>query len=577
MADEDIKLKVSADTKDAESGLNDLTKKTEAFSKRNEKLFDNFKKTGAMMTGMAAAGVGLIATLGSAVGKMENMQVALNTAFGGDQSAANAAFKTISDFSAKTPYQLEEVMTSFLKLKNMGLDPSVEALTSYGNTASSMGKGLEQMIEAVADAATGEFERLKEFGIKSRVEGDKIKFTFKGVTTEVKNNSEEIQKYLLNIGETDFAGGMEAQSKTLGGMFSTLKDQLYFLAVQLGEPLKKPLKDLIDLVTAFSQKIIDFVKNNPELAQMIGYALLIATAFAGIAGPILILIGLLGSLSIALGVPALTIGLVIAAILALIIIIGLLIIKWDDLKRWILEKALDIQNGIFRYFNEIQDFLTGILDSISLAWTIAWEGMKMYLTEVLTSMYESIVNSLNVIASFFKTLWAGIKTFFITTWNEMKDFVVNTMSVILETINSYIGTVKNAFGTMWDALKSTLTERVGAVVGEIKSMINTIIGMINKAISGLNKLASTAAGLGGVKIPTLPSIPMLAEGGIVNKPTVAMIGEAGPEAVVPLKKGGAGVGSEYNFNFYGPVSSKEVAMEMMDMAVKQFMLHSKTV
>jgi hypothetical protein len=87
-----------------------------------------------------------------------------------------------------------------------------------------MGKGLNDMVEAVADAATGEFERLKEFGIRASSEGDNVKFTFKGVTTTVGKNSKEIEGYLIKLGETNFSGGMKKQSETLAGKFSTLKD-----------------------------------------------------------------------------------------------------------------------------------------------------------------------------------------------------------------------------------------------------------------------------------------------------------------------------------------------------------------
>jgi hypothetical protein len=86
-----------------------------------------------------------------------------------------------------------------------------------------MGKSLDQMIEAVADAATGEFERLKEFGIKAKTEGDRVKFTFQGVTTEVGKNSAEIKAYLEGIGNTKFAGAMSDQINTLNGAISNLR------------------------------------------------------------------------------------------------------------------------------------------------------------------------------------------------------------------------------------------------------------------------------------------------------------------------------------------------------------------
>ena len=183
----------------------------------------------AKLGGAALLGIGgaMTAVGGMALktaAEFETMKTALETSFQGSKAEADAAFDSIKEFTAKTPYGMAEVMGAFIKLKNMGLDPSQRALTAYGDTASAMGKSLNDMVEAVADAATGEFERLKEFGIRAASEGDRVKFTFKGVTTEVGKNSEEIQEYLLQLGETNFAGGMAKQSTTLAGLMSTLKD-----------------------------------------------------------------------------------------------------------------------------------------------------------------------------------------------------------------------------------------------------------------------------------------------------------------------------------------------------------------
>lgn len=142
----------------------------------------------------------------------------------GSTEAAQEAFAQIQEFAKTTPYDLAQVANAFVKLKAMGLDPSEQALTSYGNTAAAMGKSLDQMVEAVADAATGEFERLKEFGIRASSEGDRVKFTFQGVETTVRKNSEAIQGYLLGLGEINFAGQMTARSETLDGALSNLAD-----------------------------------------------------------------------------------------------------------------------------------------------------------------------------------------------------------------------------------------------------------------------------------------------------------------------------------------------------------------
>jgi hypothetical protein len=153
----------------------------------------------------------------------------------GSMEGAGKAMEMLKTFAAETPYGLQQSVEAFIKLKNLGLTPSIEAMRAYGNTASSMGKDLMQMVEAVADATTGEFERLKEFGIKASAEGDKVKFTFAGVSTTVANTSAEIEKYLQNLGNTKFAGAMAEQMKTLNGQWAGLMDNLDALYVAIGQ------------------------------------------------------------------------------------------------------------------------------------------------------------------------------------------------------------------------------------------------------------------------------------------------------------------------------------------------------
>lgn len=118
----------------------------------------------------------------------------------GSAEGASRAFGAIQNFAATTPFDLEQATTAFTKLVNLGLDPSEAALRSFGNTASANGKDLNQLIEAVADASVCEFERIKEFGIKARSEGENVSFTFQGVTTTVRKESAAKEGYLRRLG-----------------------------------------------------------------------------------------------------------------------------------------------------------------------------------------------------------------------------------------------------------------------------------------------------------------------------------------------------------------------------------------
>lgn len=178
--------------------------------------------TAALAAAMAAA-TAATSKLVSVQREFDRLNAGLITVTGSAEAAARA-FAQLEKLAADTPFSLQQVTQAFTKLANYGLNPGAKAIKSYGNTASALGKDLSQMVEAVADAATGEFERLKEFGIKSAKEGDKVAFTFRGTTTAVKNSAQEIENYLMRLGEVDFAGNMDARMKTLDGAISNLGD-----------------------------------------------------------------------------------------------------------------------------------------------------------------------------------------------------------------------------------------------------------------------------------------------------------------------------------------------------------------
>lgn len=195
-------------------------------AKEMESAFDRMagKITGAFSGLLAGVTVAATATkLVEVQRQFDVLNASLVTVTGSSKGAATE-FAWIKEFAAQTPFDLAQVTDAFIKMKAFGLDASEAALRSYGNTASAMGKSLNQMIEAVADAATGEFERLKEFGIRAAKQGDQVTFTFKGVSKTIKMSSEEITKYLKDIGDNDFAGAMAERTKTLDGAISNLGD-----------------------------------------------------------------------------------------------------------------------------------------------------------------------------------------------------------------------------------------------------------------------------------------------------------------------------------------------------------------
>jgi hypothetical protein len=164
--------------------------------------------------------------------EFERLQTILKTLEGGDVNKAKQNFGWISDFAAKTPFDLKTVTEAFVKLRAYGIDPiKGDTLKSLGDTASAMGKSVMDAVEAIADAVTGENERLKEFGIKAAKDGGKIIYSYTDRAGKQRqkavdaNNREMIRSTLTAIWNEKYAGAMEEQSRTWQGMMSNLGDQ----------------------------------------------------------------------------------------------------------------------------------------------------------------------------------------------------------------------------------------------------------------------------------------------------------------------------------------------------------------
>ena len=116
--------------------------------------------------------------------------------------------------------------------------------------------------------------------------------------------------------------------------------------------------------------------------------------------------------------------------------------------------------------------------------------------------------------------------------------------------------IKEKLSDIWDSIKTTAETVWDGILQAIKWPINQIIKAINALIRGLNKISFSIPDwvpfLGGKSWGfDIAEIPLLAEGGIVTKPTLAVLGERGPEVVAPLEKL-SGVTITQNLYFYGP-------------------------
>jgi len=231
------KRKMSLDVKDMKHATSEIHKVKREIDLLETKAGMKQKKQGflgsvAGKAGMALGGLALGAgalSLGKDVvdttAKYEKFHAVLKNTYGSSMKAS-LAMKDLENFAAKTPFQIDELTDSFIKLENAGFKPAMSDMTKLGDLAASKGKSFDQLTEAILDAQMGEFERLKEFGIKGQsIKGGGYKFTFGTESKEVARTAEAVKAYMLSLGElTGVAGGMNAISKTTGGALSNLAD-----------------------------------------------------------------------------------------------------------------------------------------------------------------------------------------------------------------------------------------------------------------------------------------------------------------------------------------------------------------
>lgn len=350
---------------------------------RSRQGVDNIASSFGGLTRMASgllAGLGLV-EIGRGIvnteAKFARFEAVLTNSLG-DNGAARQALGNLESFAASTPFQIDELTDSFVKFVNRGFKPTMSEMTNLGDLASSTGKSFDQLTEAILDAQTGEFERLKEFGIRASKSGDQVAFTFKGVTQSVKFTDEEIRKYLISLGTLNgVQGSMAAISATTGGKISNLGDQVTSLYKNLGEALRPQIHGTIDLLAGMVTvlgSLATWLKENQEFVRALGVGLLTAGGIIAAFRIKMIALNLVMSLN--------PFGLIVTGIAAMVAGIywawesfegfrGFLYGLWESIKvifHGIKETVMDVLGGI-------GNILAGIFTG---DWEMLKSGMKSF-------------------------------------------------------------------------------------------------------------------------------------------------------------------------------------------------------
>lgn len=283
-------LKTAIKQADTQAQKGVLQKELKKANLEAKQLQANVKATGGAFSKLGSIAAGAFAGFGilelgqqiiSATTQFQKFEAVLTNLTGSNEEAKQL-IATFSQFAAETPFQVEEVVGAYVKLRNTGITPNIEAMRKLGDVASASGKDLNQLVEALIDAQVGENERLKEFGIRAQRQGEITKFTFRGVTTEVQNTNEAISAYIFSLGELEGVQGSNAAiAKTLGGQISNLKDNFTQLLVVIGEQAAPGISKFFGLLSKGLEIVTNALKTDSQVQELLKKAGVSAKATLG--------------------------------------------------------------------------------------------------------------------------------------------------------------------------------------------------------------------------------------------------------------------------------------------------------
>jgi len=411
--------------------------------------------------------------------QFENLKTTLSNALGGAAEGA-AAMQIIRETANEVKLSIDEVGNGFNKLINRGLKPTKEEFIQLTDVAKSQGKEVDQYVEAVLDAMTGENERLKEFGVKAKDAGDKVIFTFKGVSTEIKKNEQDIYNYLVALGKVPGVAGMSAKAAdTFSGKLAAIQSKIDGIKIAIFERIGEALKPVLDVVANVLEGFQKWAEKNPELAS--GLTLIIM-AIAGLTGSFLVLMPIIAGI-MALGAPLLsTIGAISLAIGVLVFVL------WD------------LWNGLMTGESYIFAIIDGFLEWIGVGITVQEiisaisEGFQMMVAFVVDYVVPVILESWQFLVDALMLLWDGFTDFI----SSIIDIIVGLFTNNIPLAAQGFINLKNIVLNIFDSIVAAAATAVSRILSMFADAVNKIgdmvsgIPLIGGAIGGVVKAGGNA-------------------------------------------------------------------------------------
>ena len=416
-----------------------------------------------------------------------------------------------------------------------GTEAATNALDAY-NQMLARGKVDLQNWGSINDVASGQLRQLSETLLGAGHDGMDLYDALKNGTVTMDQMNATIVK-LTNEGGANFASFDEQARAMTGGIGTSLENlstritkAMTKVIQRIGpEKIEKTIEGIsqsLSGVADFVIGIIDFLSEHQWIAEFLG-------AFIGILTGISVAIWAVNA-----ALAASPITWIILGVSALIAGLVLLVTHIEDVGNWFAST-----------FSWVGDIINNIANFINEKFGWLFEGIGAAL-EVVGNLFGSIFSWIgqfigsivNTISSVFTNAWNGIKAGVQGVWN----FITG----IFGALANFFGTI---FSNAWNAVKNIFSTGGRIFMGIVDGITNAFRNIVNAIITGINHVVAIPFNaingflefLKGIEIVGIkpfdwvstidvPQIPLLATGGLVEDATLAVIGEEGNEAVLPL-------------------------------------------
>ena len=441
----------------------------------------------------------------------------------------------------------------------IGMDADIMAqkFSAGGETAQQAFQDTIQALAGMEDPVQQNIAGVNLFGTMWEDLGPEVVSQLASITDEAYAAGDELQNMqdVKYDNLTAALGGIQRQFETallplaneLTGFLTDALNNIDFetIAAQVASVLSEIGDVLTGTVIPAIQSFVGWIVENQDVLTALGAGILAAvaaykaynlaiTAYNAIMAvyKVVTAASATGTFTLAGAMTALNLPvLAVVAAIGAVVAIGVLLYKnWDT----IVAKAQELGAKLSQTFENIRAWVGNALSNIAAT----LQNVGATIMSVLSGWWTNIQNVFNNVRNGFMSVISFITGFFTTAWSTAWN------------------TVTNIFGTIW-----------GGIVGLVKAPINAVISLINSAIGAINSISVTIPDwvplVGGQTFGfNIPQIPMLATGGTIEQPMLAVVGDA-PETIVPhgntprnralLGEAAAGVGASIggtvvNFN-----------------------------